>query len=276
MSKEDFYIGYQKDAPASHSKWAKQFLVIALIIVISAASVFVLTQKPFSKGQYEYGDLTELEGILKLEPVPHLRVFNEKDIYGEERYKAVLLTAPFRFGATEILNNIDLPDASLDSVYTKIRGTLIYNDGKALFELTEKEAAVIGYSPITTKLEIDTSLTLDNKNTPWTGINNYKIETTLQGEIIDPKCYFGAMKPGEGKVHKSCAIRCISGGIPPVFKVNNFGNNEYYILYGEDESPVNERILDFVAERVEITGRFENLDDWKILYINPKTSIIKL
>jgi len=26
---------------------------------------------------------------------------------------------------------------------------------------------------------------------------------TLQGEIIDPKCYFGVMKPGKGKIHRS-------------------------------------------------------------------------
>lgn len=24
------------------------------------------------------------------------------------------------------------------------------------------------------------------------------------------------MKPGEGKAHRACAIRCIAGGIPPV------------------------------------------------------------
>ena len=37
---------------------------------------------------------------------------------------------------------------------------------------------------------------------------------TLKGEIIDPKCYLGAMKPGGGKTHKACAMRCIAGGIP--------------------------------------------------------------
>lgn len=37
---------------------------------------------------------------------------------------------------------------------------------------------------------------------------------SLLREIIDPKCYFGVMKPDYGKVHRSCAIRCIAGGIP--------------------------------------------------------------
>ena len=43
----------------------------------------------------------------------------------------------------------------------------------------------------------------------------------VKGEIVDPKCFFGVMKPGEGKPHKDCAIRCILGGIPPVLKVTD-------------------------------------------------------
>ena len=40
---------------------------------------------------------------------------------------------------------------------------------------------------------------------------------TLTGEIVDTKCHFGVMKAGEGKVHRECAVRCISGGAPPGF-----------------------------------------------------------
>ena len=39
---------------------------------------------------------------------------------------------------------------------------------------------------------------------------------TLRGEIVDSKCYLGAMKPGDQKTHKACATLCIRGGIPPV------------------------------------------------------------
>ena len=31
-------------------------------------------------------------------------------------------------------------------------------------------------------------------------------------------CFLGVMKPGRSKPHRACAVRCISGGIPP-FKV---------------------------------------------------------
>src|SRR6185295_631154 len=34
----------------------------------------------------------------------------------------------------------------------------------------------------------------------------------LEGEIVDSKCWLGAMRPGEGHLHKSCASLCIRGG----------------------------------------------------------------
>ena len=42
---------------------------------------------------------------------------------------------------------------------------------------------------------------------------------SLTGEIVDSKCYPGVMKPGQGKTHRACAIRCLSGGVPAVFRV---------------------------------------------------------
>jgi hypothetical protein len=34
------------------------------------------------------------------------------------------------------------------------------------------------------------------------------------GEVVDAKCYLGAMKPGDGKSHKACATLCVTNGIP--------------------------------------------------------------
>ena len=42
-------------------------------------------------------------------------------------------------------------------------------------------------------------------------------EVDLVGEILDSKCWFGAMRPSQGKPHKACASLCIRGGIPPAF-----------------------------------------------------------
>ena len=93
---------------------------------------------------------------------------------------------------------------------------------------------------------------------------------TLQGEIIDPKCYFGVMKPGKGKIHRSCAVRCVSGGIPPVLATTDHNNiSQYYLLTSLNGAPINESVLPFIGKPSEITGIVEKMEDWYLLKINP-------
>ena len=95
-------------------------------------------------------------------------------------------------------------------------------------------------------------------------------QMTLSGEIVDSKCYFGSMKPGEGKPHRSCAALCISGGIPPVYVVQNENKEaDYYLMVGANGQQINQELLPYVAENVTLKGRVEQSDEWKILYVNP-------
>ena len=81
-------------------------------------------------------------------------------------------------------------------------------------------------------------------------------EQTLRGEIVDSKCYLGVMNPGEGKVHRDCAVRCISGGIPAGFAVRDAqGRTRTLLLTGADGQAVGRDLLPYVGEPVELTGR---------------------
>ena len=89
---------------------------------------------------------------------------------------------------------------------------------------------------------------------------------TLVGEIIDAKCYYGVMKPGHLKPHRSCAVRCISGGLPPMLMVQDgSGRRVYFLLVSADGRAVNDEVLDLVAEPVEITGRVVRSGDLLVL-----------
>jgi len=78
------------------------------------------------------------------------------------------------------------------------------------------------------------------------------------------------MNPGEGKAHRDCAVRCISGGAPPVLRVYEpEGDARYFLLTGVDGRNVGPALLDYVAEPVEITGRAERHDDVYVLRIAP-------
>ncbi|MFO1512850.1 MAG: hypothetical protein U1F83_08070 [Verrucomicrobiota bacterium] len=95
---------------------------------------------------------------------------------------------------------------------------------------------------------------------------------TLLGEIVDSKCFLGVMNPGQLTPHRACAIRCISGGVPPVLLVRQQdGPAAYLLLVSADGKPVNKQVLDMVAEPVEITGDVERQGELLILRADPAT-----
>jgi hypothetical protein len=94
----------------------------------------------------------------------------------------------------------------------------------------------------------------------------------LTGEIVDSKCFAGVMNPGELKPHRACAVRCISGGIPPVLCVRDAaGRASWLLLVSADGAPVNAEVLDLVAEPVEITGEVLRTGDQLVLRADPAT-----
>ena len=95
---------------------------------------------------------------------------------------------------------------------------------------------------------------------------------TLIGEIVDSKCHLGVMKPGNRKAHRACASLCIRGGVPPVFIVREGGSvTEHLLLVGSDGRALNQEVLDWVAEPVEIHGEVIRLDDRWLLKAEPKS-----
>ena len=97
-------------------------------------------------------------------------------------------------------------------------------------------------------------------------------QQTLIGEIVDSKCYLGVMNPGQLTTHRACAIRCISGGIPPVLLVRQTnGPALYFLLVSSDGRPVNKQVLSMVAEPIEVTGNVERQGELLILRADPAT-----
>ena len=95
---------------------------------------------------------------------------------------------------------------------------------------------------------------------------------TLVGEIVDSKCFLGVMNPGQLTPHRACAIRCISGGVPPVLLVRQKdGPAIYLLLVSADGKTVNKQVLDVVAEPLEITGEVERQGELLILRADPVT-----
>jgi hypothetical protein len=85
---------------------------------------------------------------------------------------------------------------------------------------------------------------------------------TLRGEVIDSKCYLGAMKPGGGKTHKACAALCLAGGVPPMFVTRSpDGPETYYLLATATSGPANDAVRDVVGDPAELDGSLEKVED---------------
>jgi hypothetical protein len=92
----------------------------------------------------------------------------------------------------------------------------------------------------------------------------------LKGEIVDSKCYLGAMRPGRGKVHMACAGLCVMGGIAPMFAVYRAdGPPDLMLLAGPDGGPIPEAMLDQISLYVSLEGNVLRRDDQLIFKIDP-------
>ena len=247
MNNPDFYIGWKSKSPASIANQVKKVL-FTLFLVAFLVGYFISTlQKKFSSSNFEFGKLTEVTGIYYKNPVPVLKVFDKNNL---------AITVPLvgygKHGAETAIMELEKEKGiSFNGKELTLKGTLFYGDGKTFLQVDTNDKPILNIGAESniqpTQKELGTQ--------------------TIRGEIIDPKCYFGAMKPGEGKVHRDCAIRCILGGIPPILHVQNVkGESNYYLIVSADGETMKEAVQAFVAEPISIEARVVQQDDWIILY----------
>lgn len=254
MNNSDFYIGWQAQAPASITRHIKRVIGLLFAFMIVIGLLLARNQKKFSTANFEFGSLTEVTGFYFNKPVPSIKAENGTDRFGNKTYVTIPLVGFGKFGAEGVMDMLEKEQGtSLNQKELTLKGTLLYNDGKLLMQIDANDKPLIS----TGKMADIASIPVQKE------IGTIK----LRGEIVDPKCFFGVMKPGEGKVHKDCAIRCILGGIPPVVRVQNEkGEANYYLLVGPHGEKMNEAVKELVAEPVEIEARAVQQGDWIILY----------
>ena len=264
MSYTEFYIGWMPKAPAGFVKRSRITVLAILILLIIVGIVLSFFQKTFSTASFEFGQLTQVRGIYQKYPVPAIKIVSEKDLLGNTTFITIPLVGYGKFGSDGIINQLEKENnTTLDQKEITVKGTLLYSDGKTLLQIdgNDKPLVNITKNPAHTAQPIITDLG----------------DIRIQGEVLDPKCYFGVMKPGYGKPHRDCAIRCLLGGISPVFHTQTAkGESNYYLLVGEHGEKINTKLQNFVADPVEITAHAKQIDDWIILYLKETPDIKRI
>jgi len=257
----DFYIGYLPKAPPALARFLRRLVFGLFLLTATIALALVLTQHPFARSFFEYGTVRSFEGVVAMQPYPVLLVTRPGQTSPENQYSRYLLAAPGKHGADDLIHAFQDKRVRLD-------GQLVYRDGRLMaggpmIEIVPGSIAVLPDAPASPQVSRDLG--------PVTAI----------GEIVDSKCYLGVMNPARGKVHRDCAARCLSGGIPPIFVARrmestgaaphtNVRNGTQFLLVGPDGAALGSDVLrEFVAEPITVQAELLERGDYQFLQIDP-------
>src|SRR6266849_1057451 len=240
----DFYVGYLPKAPTALAGFVRKVIIVLGLLALTAALVLVIGQKPFADSAFEYGKVRSFEGVVETRPFPTLLVERPGEVGQQEKYSRYLLVAPGKHGADDFA-------ASFDGKQVRLQGQLIYRDGATMVEIAPGSIAVVDAAPAVQEATGDLGT------------------VTVTGEIVDSKCYLGVMNPGQGKVHRDCAARCLSGGTPPIFVTNN-GGAQFLLVDQEGRALGHDALREFVAEPITIRGELLQTGSTQLLMIDPR------
>ena len=236
-SSDEFYIGYAERAPIGTTRFVRRWVGIVAVVGVGVAAVVALTQQTFDDATFEFGQTRDFQGRIEATPYPALLVPRPGSTDAALSVSRLHLVAQGKHGADDMVRAFDGQGGA-----AALSGTLIYRDDQTMIEVVpgSVEPAPGSAGPAVTP-------TVEDLGT-----------VTLRGEIVDSKCFLGVMNPATWTPHRACAVRCVSGGIPPMLVVrDSVGVLSYVLLADAQGRPIGKALLDVIAEPVEVTGRLE-------------------
>jgi hypothetical protein len=222
----EFYVGYLP-IPGGLKKVIRLVALTLMLLAIGVAALLIAGQHPFASSTFEFQDYRDFRGTLVAEPYPALLIPGQGLPW--------LLVGPGKHGAGDL--------RQLNGREVRLRGERIIRGDDHMIELLPGSLSA-GAARDTRARVVELG------------------QVQITGEIVDSKCYFGVMNPGNGKVHRDCAVRCISGGVPPAFLVRDAGGRTVTVLLAN----LKREWLDHTAEPITIHGRLVRSDGRLTLY----------
>ena len=214
-NESEFYVAYLP-MPGGLKKVIGRLVLALAVVVVTVAVILIAGQNPFAASNFEFQQYRDFSGTLLAEPYPAIAIPGQGLPW--------LLVGPGKHGVGDF--------HELNGRAVRLKGKRIIRGDDHMIEL------------------LPGSLTAGSESAPVQEPENLGA-TVLTGEIVDSKCYFGVMNPGAGKVHRDCAVRCISGGVPPAFLVRDSSGSLITLLLANWKR----ELLDHVGEPVTIRGR---------------------
>lgn len=242
---ESFFVGWSADA----ARVDRRFMLAAaagLTLAGGAAGAWLAaSQQGPGAGSWAMGDVRGWLGRVFADPYPLIRYVDSDGVA-----RTALLLCETKCGVRSRLNT--LTDGA-----SVVRGSLLRRGRHRAIAVVDG-LDWIGPADVDA---LDVSVDLSALAEPAAVSLG---EATFAGEILDSKCWFGAMRPGLGKPHKACASLCIRHGVPPSLHVRDRSGREHaFVMTAEDGGPIapTEDFLALVADPVEVHGEIVALGD---------------
>ncbi|MBC7769830.1 MAG: hypothetical protein H7124_13695 [Phycisphaerales bacterium] len=234
MSKGEFFVGWSAETHRAD----RRFLLGAGLGLIAGGGVLgaslAINRPPIGDGIWDQGTPHTLRGILSRAPYPILRT---RGLDGDVR--------------TVFLASSGKTAPEIDGRYfdhgADVSGTLITRGRNAMLAVADVQAAPSGFDTA----DLAAPAAVDRG------------PVMLVGEVLDAKCWFGAMRPGYGKAHKACAALCARGGLPLAFcQIGACGDGlDAPLLLNENGLAFGRAVLPLVADPVMLQGRLAAVGD---------------
>ena len=236
-----FYVGYLP-SPGAHRGAMRAAVAILLLAFAGLAFAFAASQRDPGDAVWDIVNAQTWEGVVRMDPYPML-VTN-----GGE---ALLIV-----GAVK--NGVHATVRPHDGQRRTLTGYPLEREGRRMIQILEAEGE---FQPAEGSVATLTAEPI--------GEVSY-----LRGEIVDGKCYLGAMKPGDGLAHRACAILCVRGGLPAMFVPADRDAGDPLMLVtvnGAGDMP--ESMLGSIGMRVSVSGRISRLGSLTVLDVDPGSII---
>jgi hypothetical protein len=214
-NQSEFYVGYLP-MPGGLKKAVRRLVLALAVLVVALAAILIAGQNPFAASNFEFQQYREFSGTFVTEPYPAIAIPGQGLPW--------LLVGPGKHGAGDF--------HELNGRAVRLRGERIIRGVDHMIEMLPGSLRPGQQADATVPPSEDLG------------------EMQFTGEVVDSKCFFGVMNPGTGKVHRDCAVRCISGGIPPALLVRDSSGNLVTLLLAH----WNRELLDHIAEPVTVRG----------------------
>ena len=237
--RDEFYVGYLPTPPA-HLQVVRVLVVLMAIWILGLAAVISYFMRDAGDSVWDTSKEHVWTGTLVIEPYPML--------LPEDGSTAHLIVEMGKRGAHERV-------AAFARQQVSVRGFLLERDGRRIIELAPDTAAIESLGPAAL-----------HASEPEQSQGQ---SVVLRGEIVDGKCYLGAMKPGDGVTHKACATLCIRGGLPPMLVTETSGRPEFRLLIIDGQVALPEDLLPLIAERVRVAGELFEIAGLPAIRVSP-------